>query len=189
VLTPSDALRGNVTALLEAIDLMVEQQRILAALTLIYAGIDAIASLERRESERTGRAAFLRWAGAFLLRDGRLPCTALELYGARCGILHTFSADSDLSRSGEVRRVIYARGHRVSSGALAEVVRRQQRTDVVAIHLSDLQDAFRAGVFAFLVAVAQDEARWDSVMEKAGTWLIDIDHSLLDEPLDWTADQ
>jgi hypothetical protein len=91
----------NVAALLEAIDLMVEQQRILTALILIYAGIDAIASLERRESDRTGRAGFLRWVDTFLLRDGRLPCTALELYGSRCGILHTFSADSDLSRSGK----------------------------------------------------------------------------------------
>jgi hypothetical protein len=177
-------------ALLEAIDLMVEQQRVLAALTLIYAGIDAIASLERRESERTGRAAFLRWADAFLLRDERLPCTALELYGARCGILRTFSADSDLSRSGEVRRVVYARGHGVSRGALDVVLRRhQQRTDLVALHLSDLRDAFRAGVFAFFVAVTEDEARWDAVKEKAGTWLIDIDHSLLDDSLDWTGEQ
>jgi hypothetical protein len=75
VIAPSEALRGNVTALLEAIDLMVEQQRIRAALTLIYAGIDVIASLERRESERTGRAACLRWVDVFVLRDGRLPCT------------------------------------------------------------------------------------------------------------------
>ena len=189
MITPGDAVRANVTALLEAIDLMVERQRILAALILIYAGIDAIASLERRESERTGRAAFLRWADAFLLRDERLPCTALELYGARCGILHTFSADSDLSQSGNVRRVNYARGHSVSRDALNGEVRRQQRTDVVAIHLSDLQDAFRAGVFAFFVAVAEDDARLEAVLARAGTWLIDIDHSLLDDSPDWTAGQ
>jgi hypothetical protein len=188
VITPGDALRANVTALFEAIDLMVEQQRALAALILTYAGIDAIAALERRPDE-TSRAAFLRWTESFLLRDGRLPCTALELYGARCGLLHSFSADSTLSRKGEVRRVAYARGHSVSRGALAEMVRRQQATDVVALHLSDLQDAFRVGVCAFLQTVAEDDTRLEAVLKKAGTWLIDIDHSLLDDSLDWTADQ
>jgi hypothetical protein len=187
VIGPGDALRGNVTALFEAIDLMVEQQRILAALILIYAGIDAIASLDRRPGE-TSQAAFLRWADAFLLRGGQLPCTAKELYGARCGILHTFSADSTLSRRGEVRRVVYARGHSVSRGALQEVVRRKQATDV-ALHLSDLQDAFRVGVSAFFIAVAKDDARLDAVLKKAGTWLIDVDHSLLDDSLDWTGEQ
>jgi hypothetical protein len=47
-------LRGNVTALLEAIDLMVEQQRIRAALTVIYAGIDAIASLDAASRNARG---------------------------------------------------------------------------------------------------------------------------------------
>jgi hypothetical protein len=188
VIGPGDALRGNVTALFEAIDLMVEQQRILAALILIFAGIDAIASLDRRPGE-TSQAAFLRWADAFLLCGGQIPCTAKELYGARCGILHTFSADSTLSRRGEVRRVVYARGHSVSRGALDGVLRRQQRTDVVAIHLSDLQDAFRVGVSAFFIAVAEDDARLDAVLKKAGTWLIDVDHRLLDDSLDWIGEQ
>jgi hypothetical protein len=41
-------------------------------------------------------------------------------------------------------------------------------------------------VFAFFVAVAEDDTRLVAVLEKAGTWLIDIDHGLLDASLDWT---
>jgi hypothetical protein len=52
-----------------------------------------------------------------------------------------------------------------------------------------LQDAFRVGVFALLQTVAEDDTRLEAVLKKAGTWLIDIDHSLLDDSLDWTADQ
>jgi hypothetical protein len=41
-----------VTALFEAVDVMIEQQRILAALILLHSGIDAMASLESRSRER-----------------------------------------------------------------------------------------------------------------------------------------
>ena len=43
-LPPLAALRSNITSLCEAIDLMVEQHRVLPALILIYAGVDAVAS-------------------------------------------------------------------------------------------------------------------------------------------------
>ena len=59
-------------------------------------------SLDRKEGEGT-KAAFLRWCDSYLLASKALPCNSLELYGARCGVLHAGSPDSDLSRLGKAR--------------------------------------------------------------------------------------
>ncbi len=80
---------------------------VLPALMLIYSGIDILASLERRKGEGT-KASFTRWVDEYLLKAVSLPCTSLELYAARCGILHTLTPESDLSRKGKAREVGYA---------------------------------------------------------------------------------
>jgi hypothetical protein len=91
------AFYENVTEQLNAIEDCLERRRIIACLCLIYSAIDVIASLERRPNEST-KAAFVRWVSENMSKARPLPCTPLELYAARCGILHTFAADSDLSR-------------------------------------------------------------------------------------------
>lgn len=56
------------------------------------------------------RADFIAWAEKYLLPESGLDCTALELYAARCGALHTMSPESQLAREGKARRVLYAWG-------------------------------------------------------------------------------
>jgi hypothetical protein len=182
-----DALRANIGALIEAIDVAVDQKRVLPALMLIYAGIDVAGSLERRSNEGT-RASFVRWVDQYLIPAGSLSCTALELYGARCGILHSFSANSDLYRDGRVRRVVYAWGDAKVVDA-ESAIRRLERTDCVAIHLTDLRDAFQAGLLAYFEAIAADELRLQTAVVNAGEWLVHVDQGVVQEFLKHTSEQ
>jgi hypothetical protein len=165
-----DGLYQNIISLIESIEECLEKRRFLPCLTLLYTGIDVIASLERRPEEKP-KTAFIRWVDGYLLRARALPCTSTELYAARCGILHTFSADSDLSRRGKARKVFYAWGT-APVGDLAQAASILDRNDIVAVHIRDLIDGFRDGVAGYFQEIGADTRRQDAVAQHAGLWFV-----------------
>jgi hypothetical protein len=154
------AFYENAMQQLDAIEECLRQGRIISCLCLLYSLIDVTASLERQPTEGT-KAAFVRWIDGNVLKGRPLPCSALEMYAARCGVLHTFTLDSDLSRGGLARTIIYAWGS-ASADDLAEAGRRLGRNDV-ALKIEDLVGAFRAGLGEYIEEVAHDSARLQNI--------------------------
>src|SRR5437016_9238596 len=73
-----------------------------SCLILIYAAMDAMASLERPANVKSVRREdFIAWADKYI----RFPCkeqlTGIDLYGARCALIHQYGIESDLSRGGD----------------------------------------------------------------------------------------
>jgi hypothetical protein len=71
-----------------------------------WCGIDAMAYLALPASnEDVTRSDFVRWVDRYM----KFPCeeqlTGLDLYGARCAMLHSYAMASDLSRKGKCRQV------------------------------------------------------------------------------------
>lgn len=67
-----------------------ERERPVSAVTHIYSAIDALAALTRpANAPETTRDLFLAWVQR-LVPLGELGVSAIELYGARCGVLHTY---------------------------------------------------------------------------------------------------
>jgi hypothetical protein len=179
------AFCDNLTEQINTIEDCLERGRIIPCLCLIYSSIDVIASLERRPNEDT-KAAFVRWVSDNMSKTKPLPCTPLELYAARCGILHTFTADSDLSRKGKVRPVIYAWGN-AHAADLSEASRRLGRTEV-AVHLRDLIDSFRNGLAAYLEELGHKPDRMRQVEKRAGLWFTRMNQERVKEFLRVSAD-
>ena len=171
------AFYQNITSLLSAIDDCLKDKQILPALILIYIGIDVVAPLERRPAERT-KAAFARWVREYLMRAKKLPCTALELYGARCAVVHSLSAESDLSRGGAVRPVIYAWGN-ASVDELQEASDAANEAPHVAIHVSELLEGFRMGLESYLHELEHEPDRKARALENAGFWMTAISKELV----------
>ncbi len=159
-------------ALIQSIEDCLEKKRILPALALIYTGLDVMASLQRSGNEGV-REAFIRWVGDYLLKARSLPCTALELFAARCGVLHTFTADSDLFHKGKVRRVLYAWGPAKASD-LAATISKLGRDDGVAIHVEDLFWAFREGLADYLDVVDHSPALRSRFAQSTDLWFTEL---------------
>jgi hypothetical protein len=99
---------------------------VVSALTLIYSAVDALAALTRETQEaRTTRKEFLDWVSVHLLPELGLELTALDIYGARCGVVHTYAPTSDLSKGGQAKLLVYKwrKGHRPDDPVLAERAR------------------------------------------------------------------
>ncbi|SRR6266571_1558541 len=179
-----DDLKSHVDQFLTAARQQHASYRSLPALALVYTIIDVLGSLERREGEGT-RKAFIRWVEAQLLPDELLPCTALDLYAARCGVLHSLTPDADLVKNGEARRLAYAWG-KGSAADLREIAKRLKREDVIAIHVGDFIDAVDAAFRSYL-ALGADEERLKLALKRSSQWFGNLPIEIAAEFLSRTA--
>ncbi|SRR5258708_3707264 len=167
-----DAILQNLIALDAAIQDCLTKQNVLPALILIYAGIDIVASLESNPKAGVKRS-FTRWVDLYMLPNPELECTALELYAARCGMVHTLTAVSDLSHQGKTRTINYAWG--TASGAdLRESAKRLKRTTVAVVHINDLHEAFRKGLLKWTNEVRGDGERGKRVNSHRSVWFMNL---------------
>jgi hypothetical protein len=103
---PKLDLLKNLLSHLEAADQCVACNRHLPALSLIYSIIDAAGWLNSEQVYGT-RKTYIDWVEQYLFPSIVLPCTALELYAARCGVVHSLAAESQLGNDGKARQVLY----------------------------------------------------------------------------------
>lgn len=161
------ALAENLDRLFDGVQVCLREKLYLPSIILIYSAIDIVASLDRHPSEGT-RASFTRWVKSYLLVARPLPCTALELYAARCAILHTLTAVADLTQSGKARPIVYVLGT-WKAADLQKALERLGRREVV-VHIGDLLEAFFAGVKTFLEEIEEDASRQQAIQARADLW-------------------
>jgi len=141
--------------ILKPIDLLLSNDFERAALVLLYSGMDAMAFMSLpAEKNSVTRKDYIAWAEQYI----HFPCTGqvtgLELYGARCGVLHTFTPDSELTRDNKARRIVYINHHtpEVSYDP-------SEPEDIVVMSVHGLYKAFLAGVQQFLADLLLDKSR------------------------------
>jgi hypothetical protein len=127
-------------------------------LILLYSGIDIVAGLatDSPDGRNEMRKNFVKWTNRYIIPQKTLPCTAEELYGARCGLVHGYTPISDMSRKGRARQIYYAHG-KSDVAKLTELISLGEMTDRVAIHTDQLLGAVREGMVRFLEAAKYDE--------------------------------
>ena len=131
-----------------------------ATLILVYSGIDAMAHLTMPAGkDKVTRADFVTWAENYLRFRGTdkqptLALPGLELYAARCALVHTYSAEADLHKEGKVKRQI---GY--GDEFLPEVAHKDDVEHLVMVSIRGLVDAFSRGIAATLQDIKGDEER------------------------------
>lgn len=166
--------------MIESIEDCFGKQRYLPCLILLFAGIDSVATLEC-EPGRGTRADFVTWAEKYTLKG--LQCSGIDLYAARCGVLHRSTADSDLYRAGKARRVLYAWGTAdpTQLNALSSVL---GLNDNVCIHVRQLIDVFRNGVADYINDVTSDPVRKTKFLRGLGMWFVNMEPEVISDLLD-----
>ena len=123
-----------------------------SAVILILSGIDAMAYIAMPASQDdVTRDDFVIWTAQYI----KFPCveqlTGLDLYGARCAMLHNYGTASKLSRKGKCRQVGYM------DKSVPEIrFDPNVSNDLVLVSVPALADAFFPGVDKFLVDLFTD---------------------------------
>ncbi len=92
------------------IDVCLKNNAPTGAVLLTYCAIDAMSFLAMPFSKiKVDRHEFMAWVEKYMKTDSAQPYQyrGIDLYGARCGIAHTYGVESDLSRNGECKIIAY----------------------------------------------------------------------------------
>lgn len=162
-----EALYKNLFQLGAGIEACIDRKATIPALVLIYTAIDITGWLNGDDPNTKVRDRFTNWVDQYLLSAKPLRCTSIDLYAARCGLVHTFTPDSRLSDQGQARRICYARGNTKSDDLQQTIKRMNKTSEYVAIHVEELYEAWRLGLLAFTEELAQDPTRASRVYARA----------------------
>lgn len=174
----SQSQKKTILDLVDSIDSCLQQKRILPCLILVYSGIEIIARMDSKPNEPT-RSYFTRWVDRYILAKGHFTATALDLYAARCGVVHALSPDSDLYRDGKARRICYAWGN-ADVVALGDAISTLE-ADLVSIQLDKLVEAFRYGIAEFMDDLTNDEIARARAREVREEWFTELAPTVIED--------
>jgi hypothetical protein len=172
-------LHDNLLELDSGIAACVEARAQTSALVLLYSAIDVCGWLAS-DSPQSTMSTFIDWVERYLLPAKDLDCTSADLYGARCGLLHTLTPDSRLSRKGEARQIGYAWGNATVEALKASRDAIGGEHTFSAVHFNDLHGAWRLGVVAFLSDLERDPNLSEMALSKAATFFARPDREAIE---------
>lgn len=150
----------------ESADMLLANELSLPTLILIYSIIDTLGWVNRPAAkDSSDRHDFMAWVNDFLLPASGISATAEDLYAARCGVVHSHSFESTMSRMGKARRILYSYG-RADHRILEQLAANHAATDV-ALKIETLIAALDAGFAKFKAALATNPAHAQLVDERA----------------------
>ncbi len=143
--------------LLSAIQCLLERQYIIPSLITIYSTIDTLSWLARPKTQQDVRKSdFLYWTETYLLPDSTLECTAIDLYSARCAIVHSNTFVSNLSRSKSAKEIYYTWG--VASPILVDNVIKKRGDFATTVHIDTLFESLKAAIERFKNDISKNDS-------------------------------
>lgn len=106
---PGDIFKDNYIELMLGEFNDIRKNYKIAPLILSFSLIEATARLSAPDEKVGSKNRFIWWIEEFLKKINSLYSSA-DLWGARCGLLHEYGPESDLSRKGECRMISWAQG-------------------------------------------------------------------------------
>jgi hypothetical protein len=152
-----------------SIRLLIAKNFYLQALIVLYSAIDTCAWI-RLVAGDVSRSDFCEWVEAYMQPQSQLDCTAEDLYGARCGLLHSGATESSLSRKGDVSQLFYATSKNLIPAVVINIDQLGVRGRI--IYVTDLVAAFGDGIMTFAEEVASYAIERQQEITSRLRWMI-----------------
>jgi hypothetical protein len=166
----SDALEKNLYFIIKSIELCLNAKLQISSLVLLYSGIDIMAWLNRPVSkEFVNKEDFIRWVDDYLLPNSNIKYEAIDLYAARCAIIHSYSFSSRLSEEGKAKEIYYAWG-KANVKSLRNDIDSRSKKSAIVIHINDFLEAFKEGVEKFKLSIKSDKEKEKIVCGRANKY-------------------
>ena len=134
------------------IRIALEQECFRAAIILIYSGIDTMAYLNMPSNQDdVVKEDFIYWAERYIHFPCKEQLTGVDLYGARCSMLHHYGSSSRLSREGKCRQIVYFDNNVPEISYNPKI-----SNEIIIVSINGLAKAFFKGVDDFLVNLFAD---------------------------------
>jgi hypothetical protein len=134
-----------------------------AAVMLIYAAIDQMSWLSIPGPMSYGPD-FKNWVKKYMLENGNLICSEDDLWAARCGLLHTGTAESKDFRLGTAKnKIFYSFGNTTWTN--------NSKKREICLSIETMVEAYLAGVMWFIEELENDPVQLPLTLTKVTTIL------------------
>lgn len=137
------------------------------ALIILYSAIDTMAWTSVPKGDVT-RSIFCDWVEKYMSPNESLGCKSIDLYSARCGLVHSYSSESSLSQDGKAKEIWY-----VSSPASKEDLQtyaNQLKPNTIVLNITELISSFIRGTENYNELIKQDSTIMKSVNKRLEKW-------------------
>ena len=152
-LTTDQMIEGFFLSTTKAVGTLFKEQLIGHSLIVIYSAIDTCGLLDAPAAQNSATGlSFKAWVKKYLLASSSLEFNEDDLWAARCAVLHTFTSESDLSKSGKARQLQYYTGDK-SAPHIQDFISFTKSHDSgnhLPVHYGDLCEAFFQAMKAFI---------------------------------------
>jgi hypothetical protein len=153
-MTPLPPLAAHAFKMQEAALCLIKNDFKLAALMLVFTTIDQMAWVSLPGNEDVKGRDFMAWVSTYMLgrnQTGLEAVTAADLWGARCGLLHTATAESSSLRKGTAsKKIAYSYGAVDTTSLVSEWT---------VVKVEDLVTSLLAGILWFMAHLDEDDDR------------------------------
>jgi len=154
-----DEIVNGKRGILQGIQACMDSKCLVSAVILMFSAVDTLAALTRPAGDQsTNGDVFKKWATVYLKPESNLGCSSIDLWGARCGVLHLYSPDSDLSFHGKAKRIYYQWTAGPTTGTARSIP-----SGSIVINVEQLHKAVEGGIHEFIQVVDKDGGLRDQV--------------------------
>ncbi|WP_223533424.1 hypothetical protein [Pseudomonas sp. GL-RE-20] len=161
---------------MEAIKVLQQNKLHSHALSSMYSAIDKMAWLCTL-GNKSGGNEFKKWVDSYFMAGEALEYTSKDLWAARCGLLHTGAAESDLYRDDKANLIYYTTKPNQAREEIIEIIGGYLRDEkipeskVVLVDYFALIIRFLESLQRFTEALKNDSQLHSLAAEKAGKQL------------------
>jgi len=156
---PKDFDVAIFTGMCEDVRIMMQKERFVAAIILMFSAIDALGiALRQNSKQRKTGADFKEWVTRFLKLTGEIP-TPEELWLHRCAILHNYGVSTAGHSKGNHRIITF--GTNDNPRCFTRTIGNQT---IVFINIDSFHDAFQTAIQNSLVDAMESEEWRDTVL-------------------------
>ncbi|PCJ28566.1 MAG: hypothetical protein COA97_01075 [Flavobacteriales bacterium] len=149
--------------IIQSIESAIKDRKIITSLILLYSAIDSFSNIAN-QSNKSGRKVFIKWVDKWMLEENNLTCNSIDIYAARCGVLHGFISESDLSNNGNAKKICYAWGNASLLELESSIKKTKKENEYIALKLEDIFQSFRIGMANCIDEIEKDE-NWRNSFE------------------------
>lgn len=127
------------------------------------------------------RKDFIQWVDKYLLPASDLSATGIDLYAARCALVHTYTSRSKLIEEGKATQLFYSWGPARRAAELQAAIDGAGIRGK-AVHLQNLFTALEQGIERFIEELRTDPQRTEAVERRAAWFYRSISKAAISKP-------
>lgn len=159
-------LMESIYSQLQAIEMCIEKRFIDSALVLIYSGIDNLAYLNIEEGNHV-HSSYIKWINEYMDTSSKLNCNPIDLYAARCALIHTSTPDSTLSNTKKALQIVYSYGITKKEKLQWCINGIENKDKMIPIQVEELLEEYKKGIFNFFKELEKNLKKSELVKMRA----------------------